>query len=70
MNEIIFQIIEDEIDGGYTATALGYGISTQGETIEKLKSNIRDAIQCYFDETMEKPQVIRLHYVRDEVLSL
>lgn len=70
MNEIIFQIIEDEIDGGYTATALGYGISTQGETIEELKSNIRDAIQCFFDETMEKPQVIRLHYVRDEVLSL
>ena len=70
MNEIIFQIIEDEIDGGYTATALGYGISTQGETIEELKSNIRDAIQCYFDETMEKPQVSRLHYVRDEVLSL
>lgn len=70
MNEIIFQIIEDEIDGGYRATALGYGISTQGETIEELKSNIRDAIHCYFDETMEKPQVIRLHYVRDEVLSL
>jgi hypothetical protein len=24
---------------------------------------------CYFDVTMEAPKVIRLHFVRDEVLS-
>jgi hypothetical protein len=34
MSEIIFEVHEDEVDGGYTASALGYGIHTQGETLE------------------------------------
>lgn len=29
MSEIIFEVTEDEADGGYTASALGYGIHTQ-----------------------------------------
>ena len=37
MSEIIFEVREDEADGGYTATALGYGIHTQGETLEELR---------------------------------
>lgn len=69
MLEIIFEICEDEIDSGYCATALGFGIHTQGETLEELRSNVREAVDCYFDETMEAPTVIRLHFVRDEVLA-
>jgi predicted RNase H-like HicB family nuclease len=68
MSEIIFEVREDETDGGYTAAALGYGIHTQGETLEQLRAMVRDAVQCYFDETMEAPKIIRLHIVRDEVL--
>ena len=28
---------EDEVDGGYVATALGHAIATQGETLEELR---------------------------------
>jgi predicted RNase H-like HicB family nuclease len=68
MNEIIFEVREDEVDGGYTANALGYGIHTQGETLEELRAMVKDAVNFYFDETMQLPQIIRLHFVRDEVL--
>jgi predicted RNase H-like HicB family nuclease len=69
MNEIIFDVREDEADGGYVASALGYGIHTQGETLEELRAMVKDAVNCYFDETMQRPSVIRLHFVRDEVLA-
>ena len=68
--EIIFEVSEDEVDGGYSASALGYGIHTQGETIEELRGNVKEAVECYFDEAMERPRLIRLHFVRDEVLTL
>lgn len=68
MSEIIFEVLEDEVDGGYTANALGYGIHTQGETLEELRVMVKDAVDCYFDETMPAPRIIRLHFVRDEVL--
>ena len=69
MTEIIFEVREDEVDGGYYATALGYGIHTQGDSIEQLRSMVKEAVDCYFDETMDAPHVIRLHFVRDEVLA-
>ncbi len=61
MGEIIFEVREDEADGGYTANALGYGIHTQGETLEELRAMVKDAVNCYFDETMQRPKVTRLH---------
>ena len=66
--EIIFEVSEDELDGGYSAGALGFGIHTQGDTIEDLHRDVREAVDCYFDDGMERPRLIRLHYVRDEVL--
>ena len=68
MIEIIFEVREDEVDGGYNAAALGYGIHTQGDTLEELRTMVQDAVDCYFDEAMEAPKVIRLHFVRDEIL--
>ena len=70
ISEIIFEVSEDEIDGGYSASALGYGIHTDGETIEELRQNVKEAVECYFDAAMERPRLIRLHFVRDEVLAL
>jgi len=49
MNEIIF-ILEEDIEGGYIARAIEFPIFTQGETMEELKRNIRDALRCHFDE--------------------
>jgi predicted RNase H-like HicB family nuclease len=69
MSEIIFEVREDEVDGGYLASALGYGIHTQAETLEELRVMVREAVDCYFDETMDAPKLIRLHFVRDEVLA-
>jgi predicted RNase H-like HicB family nuclease len=69
MNEVIFEIREDQIDGGYTASALGVGIHTEAETVEELRANVREAVDCYYDDTMVAPKIIRLHFVRDEVLA-
>ena len=69
MSEIIFEVREDEVEGGYNATALGYGIHTQGETLEEIRSMVKDAVDCYFDEETEAPKIIRLHFVRDEVIA-
>ena len=71
MSEIIFEVQEDEADGGYVATALGHAIATQGDTIEELREMVRDAVRCHFGDGVpgKMPSVIRLHFVRDEVLA-
>lgn len=69
MSEIIFEVREDETDGGYTASALGVGIHTEGDTLEQLRANVREAVDCYYDDTMDAPKLIRLHFVRDEVMA-
>ena len=66
--EIIFEVSEGEVDGGYTASALGYGIHTEGDSLEDLRRNVKEAVDCYFDDTMPRPKLIRLHFVREEVL--
>jgi predicted RNase H-like HicB family nuclease len=71
MSEIIFEVQEDAADGGFVATALGHAIVTQGETLEELRAMVRDAVNCHFgdDATGPMPKIIRLHFVRDEVLA-
>jgi predicted RNase H-like HicB family nuclease len=69
VNEIIFEVREDETDGGFVARALGHSIVTQADTLEELRANVRDAIRCHFEED-QAPRVIRLHRVLDEVFSL
>lgn len=69
MSEIIFEVQEDDVNGGYNASALGYGIHTQGKNLEELRTMVREAVDCYFDEKMEAPKMIRLHFVHDEVLA-
>ena len=69
MKEVIFEVLED-VDGGYTASALGFGIHTQGDTMEDLKQMVRDAVDCFFDAGEDRPSLIRLHFVRDEVLAV
>ena len=66
MSEIIFEVTEDEVNGGYSASALGYGIHTQGESVEDIYRNVKDAVDCYFDETMANPRLIRLRFVRND----
>jgi hypothetical protein len=65
--EIIFSV-EESPEGGYEARALGHAIFTQAESLEELRKMVRDAVSCHF-EGGEKPSVIRLHWVKDEVFS-
>ncbi|RRB01029.1 type II toxin-antitoxin system HicB family antitoxin [Larkinella rosea] len=69
MKELIF-VVEEDPEGGYTAKALGENIFTQGETVDELKQMIRDAIDCHFDDASQWPQIVRLHFVKDEVFAL
>lgn len=69
MSEIIFEVREDEVGGGYTASALGVGIHTEADTLEALRANVREAMDCYYDDSMTAPKIVRLHFVRDEVLA-
>jgi hypothetical protein len=62
MNEIIFEVTQDELDGGYSASALGYGTNTQADSLAELHHMVRDAVQCHFDK--EPPQVIRLRFAK------
>jgi predicted RNase H-like HicB family nuclease len=68
MKEIIF-LIEEAAEGGFIAKALGESIFTEGETLEEVKSNIREAVECHFDEA-NLPNLIRLHIVKDELMTL
>jgi predicted RNase H-like HicB family nuclease len=49
---------------------LGYGVHTQGESLEELRRNIREAVECHFDEPAQMPKIVRLHFVRDELLAV
>jgi len=54
--------------GGYTARALGASIFTEADTLADLHVEVRDAVRCHFEDG-QAPKIIRLHFVRDEVIS-
>lgn len=66
--EVIF-LVEESDEGGYEARALGCSIYTEADTLEDLRQSVRDAVHCHFEED-EKPKIVRLHLVRDEVIAL
>ena len=67
MNEVVF-VVEEAPEGGYTARALGESIFAEADNLDELREQVRDAVRCHFDEGKE-PKVIRLHFVRDEMLA-
>ena len=67
MRELIF-VVEDAVEGGFTARALGESIFTEAETLDELRTNVREAVRCHFDDGTA-PKIIRLHFVREEVLA-
>jgi hypothetical protein len=66
--EIIF-VLEESPEGGYEARALGHAIFTQGETLDEVREAVKDAVRCHFEED-QRPRIIRLHQVRDELLAV
>jgi len=69
MNKEVIFMVEESMEGGYEAKALDYSIYTQAETLEDLKKEIIDAVKCHFKDT-EMPHIIRMHLVKDEVISV
>jgi hypothetical protein len=65
--EVIF-LVEEAPEGGFTARALGESIFTEANDLEDLHAKVRDAVHCHFDEG-KTPKVIRLHFVREEVIK-
>ncbi len=68
MSEIIF-LVEEDIEGGYLAKALGESIFTEAIDLEELRVNVRDAVRCHFEEN-DLPKIIRLQMVKDEILTV
>ncbi|MFL6262572.1 MAG: 2-oxoisovalerate dehydrogenase [Thermoanaerobaculia bacterium] len=68
MTELIF-IVEEAPEGGYTARALGESIFTEADDVEDLQRQVRDAVLCHFEET-ERPKLVRLHFVREDVIAV
>ncbi|HTW94233.1 MAG TPA: hypothetical protein VMD30_05545 [Tepidisphaeraceae bacterium] len=66
--EILF-VIEEAPEGGFVARGVGADIVTEGETLDEVRRNVREAVECHFEEG-QAPRLIRLHFVRDEVLTV
>ena len=67
MNEIIF-LVEDAPAGDISARALGHSIFAAAEMERELQAMVKDAVACHFDDG-EAPKIVRLHYVREEVIQ-
>jgi hypothetical protein len=68
MNEILF-VVEKAEDRSYRANAVGQAIHTEADSLIELHQEIRDSVHCHFDEG-QAPPLIRLHHVRQELLTL
>ena len=67
MDELVFEVTL-ESDGGYTAECLSEDIFTQGDTWEELRANVLEAVKAFHFDS-KPPGRLRLHLVRDEVVS-
>jgi len=48
MKEIIF-LVEEAPEGGYTARAMGESIFTEADNLVELRSMVREATACHFE---------------------
>ncbi len=69
MSEVVF-LVEESSEGGYTARALGESIFTEADDLASLRANVVDAVRCHYGDSPDRPKVVRLHFVHDEVLKV
>ncbi len=65
--EVLF-VVEEAPEGGFVARGVGADIVTEADSLEELRANVREAVECHFED--ELPRLVRLHFVRDEVLTV
>lgn len=68
MKELVF-LIEDAPEGGYTARAISESIYTEADTLSALREQIRDAVACHYEDA-DRPAIVRLHFVHEEVMAV
>ncbi len=68
MNEIFF-LVEDAPEGGYCARSLSESIFTEADTLQELRDMVLDAVKCHFDVD-QVPKLIRLHFVKEELIAV
>ncbi|HEX2528267.1 MAG TPA: hypothetical protein VHL31_18440 [Geminicoccus sp.] len=66
--ELIF-VVEEAVEGGFVARAVGEPIFTEADDLAELRTMVRDAVQCHFAGSERRPKMIRLHFVRDELIA-
>jgi hypothetical protein len=67
--EVIFEVRETK-DGGYAAKAPGHSIFAEADTWEALRKNVLEAVSRHFENAAQRPGLIRLHLVKDELLEV
>ena len=67
--DLIFEVRDAE-EGGFFARALGFSIFTEGDSWDELRSNVLEATALHFEESTERPRLVQLHYVKDELIQL
>jgi hypothetical protein len=67
VNGIIF-LAEDAPEGGFIARALDASIYTDADNLDGLHRKVREAVDCHF-EPSDKPKIIRLHFVGEEIIA-
>jgi hypothetical protein len=68
VRELIFEVRE-AVEGGYVGRALGESIFVEADDWAGLEREVRDAVACHFEDGA-RPALVRLHFVRDEVLAV
>jgi hypothetical protein len=68
MPELVFEVVQ-EADGGYCAECLTENIFREADTWDELRKNVLEATAAFFFD-QARPERIRLHLVRDEILSV
>jgi hypothetical protein len=58
-------IVAEAPEGGFVARAVGADIFTQADDLEALQAQVRDALDCHFEQG-ERPGLICLHIGRAE----
>lgn len=67
-SELVFEVVQ-ESDGGYCAECLTESIFTEADTWDELRNNVLEATAAYYFDR-PRPERIRLHLVRDEILRV
>ena len=67
-SEIVFDVVCEDL-GGYAADCSSEDISVMADTWEDLRSEVKATVERHF-QNGPKPVSIRLHLVREDVISL